>query len=704
MADTTHDEAYVDLEIRIFQAHEQGYPVEITLGGEQEFPRGYVPPELADWTPGGDPTADGQQLFDLLFADPQLRAAWAEARGRADRRRIRLRIDTTAAELHTLPWEMIAVDDLMLAANAATPFSRYLPVALPWGGVVEERPIRVLAVISNPDDLAAEYNLAPLDLAAERAILEEALAETEDVEIDFLDGPATLENIEDALRDGYHVLHYVGHGAFSRRRQQAALYLQDDAGHTQIVKDDAWIGMLARLPERPHLVFLAACQSASRATGDAFRGLGPKLIHAGVPAVVAMQDVVAIQTARKLGEVFYRRLAEHGIVDQAINEARSTLLTTGREDAAVPVLFMRLKSGQLWGDEVDARGKPPGEKPETFWEELILSIEEGRCIPFIGPRVHGRWLPTPADVAASWIVKMPDYPFEDLTLGRVAQYRTNISNLGATSTRNAYIETLTQEFISRLPEELQEKAMAEPEEDDEPSSGRRSRRRRRSRSQQQTLLQRIEAVGWQNLTGDDPNEFHRVLASLELPLYMTTNCDPLMAAVLKDWDKAPVREVCRWHSDLDDLPSRFEDDPNYEPSFESPMVYHLLGSDEVPDSPVITENDMMQFLINTAAEMDRIPNYIRGALASNLLLFVGYSLYDWEFQVLMHGLIKNLDRRRSFKHVAVQLDVDDVGENHIDAVQKFLQQYFQDVNINVFWGTSKQFIAELREQWDAMRR
>jgi len=41
----------------------------------------------------------------------------------------------------------------MLSAQADTPFSRYLPIALPWSGAVEERPIRVLVVISDPDDL-----------------------------------------------------------------------------------------------------------------------------------------------------------------------------------------------------------------------------------------------------------------------------------------------------------------------------------------------------------------------------------------------------------------------------------------------------------------------------------------------------------------------------------------------------------------------
>jgi hypothetical protein len=74
------------------------------------------------------------------------------------------------------------------------------------------------------------------------------------------------------------------------------------------------------------------------------------LVQVGVPAVVAMQDNVTVLTARKFGATFYRRLLEHGTVDLALNEARSTLIANGRFDAAMPVLFMRLRDGRLWGE------------------------------------------------------------------------------------------------------------------------------------------------------------------------------------------------------------------------------------------------------------------------------------------------------------------------------------------------------------------
>jgi hypothetical protein len=156
-------------------------------------------------------------------------------------------------------------------------------------------------------------------------------------------------NGEEKLRQGYHLLHFLGHGAFNARREQAALYLQDDDGHARRMIDDEFAGMLARQGVQPRLVFLAACQSAARSMADAYLGLGPKLVAAGVPAVIAMQDFVTVKTARQFSATLYRRLIEHGQIDRAVNEVRGTLITSERPDAAVPVLFMRLKSGRLPG-------------------------------------------------------------------------------------------------------------------------------------------------------------------------------------------------------------------------------------------------------------------------------------------------------------------------------------------------------------------
>lgn len=340
---------FADLQIRIFPRDETGYLVEMALNVGNVFPRGYADAELDAWAPGHDPTVSGQQLFDLLFADRVLRENWVEARGHSRRRRIRLWLDLDARELHALPWELLHDGRTLLAANAETPFSRYLPIAREWGSALQTRPVRVLAAISNPDDLS-EHGLSPLDVETERQTLQNACASLplSDFSISFLDPPITLERLENALQSGYHILHYVGHGKFDPKKQKASLVLQDEAGNAAMVAEDTLAGMLERQRTRLRLIVLVACQSAARATSDAFLGLAPQLVAIGVPAVLAMQDNVSIVSARKFSATFYQRLLEHGQVDVAANQARSRLLTTDRPDAAVPVLFMRLKSGRLW--------------------------------------------------------------------------------------------------------------------------------------------------------------------------------------------------------------------------------------------------------------------------------------------------------------------------------------------------------------------
>lgn len=333
---------FFDIEIRILNPIAGEYPVEITLA-DGVVARGTVPLAALTWEDSGNFQSDGQRLFNLLLDAGRLREAWGAARSRP--RRVRLRIDPP--ELHVLPWELLHDGQVMLAASGTTPFSRYLPIDLPWGQPIARRPIRVLAVISNPSDLQEKHDLAPANVETEEQILREALNGT-GVALDMLTAPATLKRLEEKLREGYHVLHLVAHGAFNAKRQQAAVYLQSDDGTAQRVVDDKFVAMLSRLPHKPTLIVLAACQSATRSVRDELAGLGPQLVQAGVPAVVAMRDLVTMATARQFSATLYDQLLKNAPIDLAVNQARGTLLTTGRPDAAVPVLFMRLKDGRLW--------------------------------------------------------------------------------------------------------------------------------------------------------------------------------------------------------------------------------------------------------------------------------------------------------------------------------------------------------------------
>lgn len=345
---------YADLEVYIMPKREKGYPVQIRSEG-REFPKGYLAAEIETWLASKNPERDGEQLYQMLLADGAIRDAWVESRGRNANRRIRIRIDEEAPELHIIPWEIIrektaGVITKTVAADSRTPFSRYL--AGPWepGQAVKARPLKILVAVANPDGLKEKFGLNPVNVEQEQGIIRDALAgiNPAELQISYLEAPITLSRIEAELQKGYHILHLVGHGFFNKDKGTAFFYMADKENKVQPVSEEKFAEMIGRQANLPQLIFLTSCQTAVRSPADAFRGFAPKLVMAGVPAVVAMQDLVGVAAAQVLEGAFYRRLMAHGRVDLACNEARAQVLSENLPAGwNVPVLFSRLPDGRL---------------------------------------------------------------------------------------------------------------------------------------------------------------------------------------------------------------------------------------------------------------------------------------------------------------------------------------------------------------------
>jgi tetratricopeptide (TPR) repeat protein len=332
-----------------------------------------------------DAKAYGLALFNALFVG-RIRTAYdrtiAPAEDQADSRlRIRLWIDDAAVELHALVWERMYQEYggqvLPIATSAVTPFSRYTGLELPEPAPVNERPLRLLVVTTNPLGLES-FGLAPIDVEREVEGLRQALGELgrkKLVQVTLLpgrtglspelraqllradyhiqDGSASFEQIL-RLLPTHHILHFIGHSRFARHRQAGdadttALFLERENGSIHIVEDEEIVSRLVQVRPLPSLVFLAACSTAQRRPDAAhpFVGLAPRLVKIGVPAVVAMQDVVPVAMAQQLASDFYRSLLKHGEVDCALNQARQLLFQSAEIDWAIPVLFMRLEHGQI---------------------------------------------------------------------------------------------------------------------------------------------------------------------------------------------------------------------------------------------------------------------------------------------------------------------------------------------------------------------
>ncbi len=668
---------YSDLEIRLLGLQAEGYPVEITFSGEQEFPRGYLAPDIIPWNPGVFPAKNGEHLFESLFADKSLKTAWANVRGQNPFLRIRLRIDAAAPELHTIPWELLRDKcsheiPVSLAVDFHTPFSRYLAGQHRHGAPVLRRPIRVLVVLANPVDLE-DFKLSKLDLKTEQQTMTEALQDAgnhaEEFQVVFLEQPATLSAIEKELKQGYHILHIIAHGYFDKEEQQAELYLADNQNQVQTVSDLRFAEMLTHAADSLRLIVLASCQSATRSSADALRGFAPVLIASGVPAVIAMQDLVMIKTVRQFTSTFYRQLARHGQVDLAANEARSAVMTAELPGAAIPVLFMRLRSGFLFGKKGEIRGN---RETDEFWETLLETIRYGECTPLLGSGVNRSLLPEPDELALA--LAGDSYPFADRdNLPHVAQF---FSTTDRRHPRRNLLRNVTRHFARHIGLKFD------------------------AEIERMTLSAMIASCSWtdvcQQLFEDVDNEIHNQLADLNLPLYITTNFDNFMMTALRSKGKDPRQEIIAWqhpHQDYYDFQE--------EATPEKPVVLHLFGTDQDLFSMVLSEDDYLDYLTHLARDYDYfLPTNVQETLASTTLLFLGYRLGDLDSKLLLRGLLPglNLDAKELL-HVAVQIEAEDLDEATQEKVIRYFRKYFSRSNIDLYWGSTQQFVRELHARW-----
>jgi CHAT domain len=275
--------------------------------------------------------AFGKRLFDAVFRGDVL-TSWARASGGADPVRLRLVMDR--GPLATLPWELLHDGLNFLATSARFALSRYIPVPEPRGTPVTDR-LRVLLVSASPAVLPKIESSEVDDLAAaigEAAVVKDVRA-------------CTARKLADHIAAAeYHVVHYLGHGAPS------TLLLEGDGGAPDPLGDRAFAQMLFGRPS-VRLVVLSACNSAQTEAG-AFAGVGPALIRARLPAVVAMQyQFVQLSTVQLFNRRLYAELASGTPVDLAVNRARNAISATNtlldERDWSTPVLYLGTRNARL---------------------------------------------------------------------------------------------------------------------------------------------------------------------------------------------------------------------------------------------------------------------------------------------------------------------------------------------------------------------
>jgi hypothetical protein len=603
--------------------------------------------------------------------------------------RLRLAIDNAAASLHNLRWETLREPgaDAPLATRSDLLFSRYLanPSVRP-GSPPPRAEVRALLVVANPADLE-DWGLAPIAADEEIADARQALGP---IYVDTLAGPghATLERIVAKLGEGFDILYLVCHGAL--REGRSLLFLEDAAGKAARIGGDDFARAFDEMPLRPRLVVLASCQSAgtggARSTrdGGALAALGPRLANVGVPVVLAMQGNITIDTARRFMPKFFTELTVDGQVDRAMAAARA--LVGDAPDWWAPTLFMRLESGRLWfgtGANRFVKGFPR-------WPALVADItaEPCNCIPVLGPGLPETLFGSMRDMARRMALRhdfalAPDGRDD---LSQVVQYLAyRQSGKLARSALAAFLKgELLHRQAARLPDEL------------------------RNAPPDSVKLDTLITLLGEKVRAADPDNLHSRLARCPFPIYVTTGRDNLLRDALRAEGKVPRSLIARWKRFDNVAPERFYAEPGYSPTVKEPVILHMFGNLEQPDTLVVSQDDYFDFLVGITqrqanTDAPGLPHFLSSQIASSGLLFLGFKVDDWDFRILyrtirLHEGMQNrgADEDFDFTRVAVQIDPEEGASIEPSGARLYFERFFQKTtDTAIVWGSADAFIAEL---------
>jgi len=347
----------------------RGLEAQVRESGEARHLQPERPPDATDAGQlPGTPEELGRWLHQALLGG-SVGEAWARHLGTLDDQhgrglRLRLAFDPstlTDSALAALPWELLYQDRArgFTARNRRTPLVRYLDVEQPTVLPPVQPPLRILGVTASPADAP------PLQIAKEEARLRRVWEAPGRTELELVRRP-TLEQLRELLlRGGFHVFHFMGHGAFTEPPEgapQAALLFEDQERRAARVPASLLANALRGL-EDLRLVVLNACDSGRfprRRGADPYSGVAAALVLAGVPAVVAMQFPISDRAAIAFGGGLFQALAAGDPIDAAVTEGRIAIMLDdpGSLEWATPVLFSRLASGTILGSFGNRDGPP----------------------------------------------------------------------------------------------------------------------------------------------------------------------------------------------------------------------------------------------------------------------------------------------------------------------------------------------------------
>ncbi|MFI1363732.1 CHAT domain-containing WD40 repeat protein [Streptomyces griseochromogenes] len=309
----------------------------------------------------------GERLADTLLRD-EILIQFDRCRNlaKAQRKPLRILLRTNGTHVDHIPWEYLVDPSRDDYLALRIPLVRYLRIMNPVPPLPLTLPLRVLGISARPSDLPA------LEEGRERERIAQVLQRpsSDNVEVHWLSGDRWQDLAKELRSGSWHVLHFVCHGGFDEDRNSGYIHLSGDDGAARPLHANDFERLIADSGNL-RLIVLNACESAVSRSEEAFRSTAANLVHAGVPAVVAMQYEITDEAALIFSSAFYEHIADGRPVDRAVTLAREEVkMRLGSLEWATPVLLLASDETQIFDPKPQER-QPPG--------SLRLLAEVGSC-------------------------------------------------------------------------------------------------------------------------------------------------------------------------------------------------------------------------------------------------------------------------------------------------------------------------------------
>jgi len=303
------------------------------------------------------PQVFGRSLYRALLCG-SLQGLFERSLGSAEQQgnglRLLLRLGDVP-ELAEIPWELLAQPEngKPLALSASISIVRFVEQAQAEKPLLTEPPLGVLVATASPEELPR------LDVEKEWLNIQKALAPLRAsgyVRLERL-ANVNLASLQDRLRkNDIHVFHFVGHGYFdpigegNGLDESAGLILEGGNGDAEFADSKRLTQILGNSSEL-RLAVLSACEGARSGITDSLAGVGPALVHGGLPSVLAMQFPLSDSAGIRFAQEFYEALADGLSLDRAVTEARLALFNDRMAtEWSSAVLFSRSSQNRLFAD------------------------------------------------------------------------------------------------------------------------------------------------------------------------------------------------------------------------------------------------------------------------------------------------------------------------------------------------------------------